>query len=160
MGLRQASNARNITRMSQFIDKATPLTLAMFLSVIGIAAALISEASNILAETDQDKRRSMASLLLLTALAPNLCLGAFSFDIWAITTLFSAEQKALTLYNLAGKSNAIQLLLVVHLFLYLLVLAWGGVVRGPASGSGKSYLFLEPLLGILAVVLCVVFQAY
>ncbi len=144
--------------MNQFIDKATPLVLSLFLSVIGIAAALITEAKDILTEPDPTKRKNMAWTLILSALAPNLCLGAVSFDIWAITTLFAAEQKALTLYNLTGKTNAIQLLLVCHLFLYLMVLAWGGIVRGRSTPNPRF--LLESCLGVLAVLFCIAFQCY
>jgi hypothetical protein len=67
--------------MNQFIDTATPLVLSLFLSVIGIAAALITEAKEILTEPDVDKRKAMARHLILSALAPNLCLGAVSLAL-------------------------------------------------------------------------------
>jgi hypothetical protein len=142
----------------QFIDQATPLALSLFLSVIGIAAELITQARDITAETDEARRREKARSLIISSLAPNICLGAFSFDIWVITTLFSSEDKALKLYNLYGKGGTVQLLLVAHLFIYLLVLAWGGVVRGNTGGD-RRFAF-EVTLGITALVLCIVFQSY
>ena len=144
--------------MNQFIDKATPLLLALVLSVMGIAAALIVEAKDILAETDDAKRKKLASNVVLSALSPSLCLAAFSFDIWAITTSFATDEKALLFYNLKGKNNALLLMLAVHLFLYVMVLAWGGVVRGRASKNPRF--LLELVLGVVAIFLCIAFQVY
>jgi hypothetical protein len=82
--------------MNEFIDKATPLVLALFLSFIGIIATIVSEASEI----------------------------AFSFDIWVLTTLFAADSNAIKFYNLTGKSNSIMIIVLVHLSLYVFVLGW------------------------------------
>ena len=60
--------------------------------------------------------------------------------------------------NLTDKDSAIQLLIVVHVFLYIFVLAWGGVVRAGQGASGSVR--LELLLALIAIVLCIVFQVY
>jgi hypothetical protein len=146
--------------INQLLDKATPLALSLFLSVIGVVAVLITEASNIVNAADPNKRKELAQRLILSSLPPNLCLGALSFDIWAITTLFANDHTAISSYNLSGKSNSILLVLVAHLMLYQGVLAWGGVVRGRAAESASKRFILEITLSVFAVMLCIIFQVY
>jgi hypothetical protein len=95
--------------MNEFIRQATPLALALFLSLVGVAAVLIGQGASLAAENDTAKRRKAASGLLLSALPPNLCRGALSFDIWVVTTLFSGDLATVTFYNIKDKHSAIQL---------------------------------------------------
>lgn len=146
--------------MNEFIRKAAPLCLALVLSLIGVAAILISEGGELAKETDQNKKLKKAGLLILSSLPQSLCLGAFSYDIWVVTTLFSADPKTLPFYNLVNKQDAIVLLMVIHFILYLFVLAWGGVVRGIRDDTTKKEFILEILLSGLAIVVCILYQAY
>jgi hypothetical protein len=142
--------------MKQFIDQMTPLMLALILGLIGVVTVLISKSQNLVGEQDVFKRREIARHALLDALSPNLCLASFSYDIWVITTLFAADPTALQFYNLTGKQNAIQTLLVIHIVLFLFVAGWGPLVRGnTTTGIG-----LELSFGWLAVILCILFQVY
>lgn len=144
--------------MNDFITQATPLTLALVLNLIAVVAVLVSQAAELASEKDSKKREAKAWDLLISSLPQNMCLAAFSFDIWAVTTLLSSDAKTHILYNLTDKDSAIQLLIVIHVFLYIFVLAWGGVVRG-GQGAGGS-IKLELLLAIIAIVFCIVFQVY
>lgn len=144
--------------MNDFIIKATPLGLVLVLNLVAVVAVLISQGTDLMAEKDSKKRESKAWHLLISSLPQNMCLAAFSYDIWAITILLSSDAKTLTLYNLTNKNSAIQLLIVVHVFLYIFALAWGGMVRG--GGSSEQSIKLELFLAIIAILLCIGFQAY
>src|SRR5712664_3349380 len=106
--------------MNQFIQQVAPLMLALFLSLIGVAAVLLSQGVTLVREADPTRRRHAALGLLLTALPPNVCRASFSFDIWVVTTLFANDPKTIEFYNLANKLSAIQLLLLLHLILFIL----------------------------------------
>lgn len=144
--------------MNDFIRQAAPLALTLFLSLIGVAAVLISQGARLATETDAGKRREAAFGLLISALPPNLCRASFSFDIWVVTALFSGDANTLSFYNIKDKHSAIQLLIVVHLILFLFVASWGGLVRREADDIKEVLLELGGAL--LAVILCVLFQVY
>lgn len=146
--------------VNDFINRAAPLSLAVLLSLPGVTAALINSARQLTKETEYEIRRKKALHLLLEALPGNLFLALFSFDIWVITTLFSADTKTLEFYNLSNKESAIQLLIVIHMILYIFVLAWGGLVRGNQDQLSINQFLLEILLALIALVLCILFQAY
>jgi hypothetical protein len=143
--------------MNEFIRHATPLALSLFLGLIGVAAVLISKGAALTAETDPAKRKKAAIASLVSALPPNLCRSSFSYDIWVVTALFSSDPKTLAYYNLADKHSAIQLLMVVHIILFLVVASWGGIVRGGIETEGAG---LELICALVAVALCIVFQVY
>jgi hypothetical protein len=146
--------------MSNFFIKAAPLLLALLLGLIGVVATLISRGRDLMAEPEPRKRKALARGVVLASSAPGLCLAAFSFDIWALTTLFSADDQTLSLYNLAGKDGVLPVFLVAHIVLYIGTIAWGGVVRaGEVKHDSETPVF-EMLLGVAAVLLCVGFQAY
>ena len=113
--------------MNQFIQQGAPLMLAVFLSLIGVAAVLLSQGVTLIREPDPTRRRQAALGLLVTAVPPNVCRAAFSFDIWVVTTLFANDPKTLAFYNIENKLSAIQLLLLLHLILFILVSSWGPV---------------------------------
>ncbi len=128
-----------------------PLLLAIVSSLIGVAAALINEAEGLRKEADAAKREQKAWGVVLASLPRGRCLASISFDIWVMTTLFSADPKTLAVYNLGGKSVAMPLVLVSHIFFYITVLAWGGVI-----GTRRW----DIVLGLLSILFCVLFQAY
>jgi hypothetical protein len=144
-----------IVAVRQFIDQATPLALALILGLVGFATAPMTK-SQILTEQDADARLTIAKNAYLDALAPNLCLASFSFDIWAVTTLFAADPKVLDLYNLTGKQSAISTLLAAHVLLFVVALIWGPLVR---RNTNKG-LSLEISVGSFAVIFCILFQVY
>ncbi len=146
--------------MNSLIEKGAPLALSLLFGLVGVVAVLISEGAALRGEQDDTKRRQKAVVLMLKSLPGSLCLSAFSYDIWVITTLFSADSKTVVFYNLTGKQTAVLLLLVSHLGLYLFALAWGGMVRAKGEIIKYRHLAFEIILGLLAVVFCVVFQRY
>lgn len=146
--------------MGIYLIKAVPLTLTLVFSCIGIAAALITRSAEITGESDETTKKEMIRRAVLGTIPPSLCLAAFSFDIWVLTTLFSADDNTLLTYNLKDKNNTVPLLLVIHFFLYVAVLAWGGVVRGAPDYSQKPSYTWEILLALLAVSFCIGFQVY
>lgn len=77
-----------------------------------------------------------------------------------MTTLFSADARTLEFYNLSHKETAIQLLIVIHMILYIFVLAWGGLVRGTQDQLSIRQFLLEISLAFIFLVLCIAFQAY
>jgi hypothetical protein len=139
-----------------FIDRATPLGLALFLSFVGVAAVVIGDTTNLANEQDETKRRQKALSLIYRAIPQNLCLAAFSFDIWAITTMFTGDDTTLATYHLQNKGNAIQLLIVAHLVAYIFVLGWGAIVRKKDEGS---VLTLDSMFSGLAILGCILLQA-
>lgn len=144
--------------MTYFLAKATPILLTFILSLVGIGAILISQGNTIVAETDYKIRRDKALNLIIASLPHNLCLAAFSYDIWVVTTLFSGDEKTLQFYNIYNKQAVILILITIHVMLYVFVIAWGGVVRG-ASSDNKHY-FPEIVAMALAIVSCILFQSY
>jgi hypothetical protein len=114
--------------MNQFIQQAAPLLLALFLSMVGVAAVLVGKGADLAKETDASKRRGLATNELLNAIPPNVCRGAFSFDIWVLTTLFANDPATIKFYNLTNKLSATQLLIVIHLILFVFVASWGSLV--------------------------------
>src|SRR5712671_788147 len=143
--------------MNEFIRHATPLALSLFLGLIGVAAVLISKGAILMAETDPKKRKDAAIASLVSALPPNLCRSSFSYDIWVVTALFSSDAKTVAFYNLTDKHSAIQLLMVIHIILFLVVTSWGGIVRG---GIDTQSALLEISCAVAAVLLCIIFQVY
>lgn len=161
--------------MNDFIKQATPLCLSILLSLVGVTAVLISESGSILAVGEYKRRKSLAVYHLLSSIPQNLCLAAFSYDIWVVTTLLSADSKTIDAYNLPQKGDSILLLIVVHIVGYMFVLGWGAVVRPlpsatpPPSGGGspavsseleKKTVTVELVVSCLAILACILFQAY
>ncbi len=149
-----------IAWLSGLLHAATPLGLSIVLSLVAVAAALISQSTALISIPDPVQRQSAAVGLLKASLPPNLCLAAFSFDIWALTTITTGDKNALMTYNLAGKSEAVVLLISVHILIYVLVLAWGGVVRLPTATPPHGSLKVEAWLSVFAVIGCIIMQAY
>lgn len=143
--------------MNDFIRQATPLALALFLGLIGVAAVLISQGAKLASEKNSSTRRKAAFAAIVAALPPNLCRSALSYDIWVVTTLFASDPKTLGFYNITDKHSAIQLLIVIHLILFLFVASWGGLVR---KGDDTGDMLLEVGVSLFAVLLCVLFQVY
>lgn len=112
------------TRLNDFIKISAPLLVAVLLSFLGVTATVIIQAQQLTGNNDQE-RRQKAWWLILEALPQNLCLSLFSFDVWALTTLFSSNDTIAKEYNISGKTDAAILLILVHLVLYMSVLAWG-----------------------------------
>jgi hypothetical protein len=146
--------------LNELIRQATPLALAAAFSVLGVIAALIGEAGTLLAEANPDKRRARAKEHFKSSVPPALCVAAFSYDIWALTTMFTSDTTTLTFYNLKGKSDAVTLLLLLHFSLYMFVLVWSGLVRGRADASSEIRYGLEYLCAVVAILLCIGFQVY
>lgn len=143
--------------MNDFIRQSTPLALALCLGMVGVTAVLISKGATILSEADFGKRRQLAWAVLVSALPANLCRSSFSFDIWVITALFAGDNKTLAFYNITDKQSAVQLLIVLHLILFLFVASWGGLVRRGDTVEGVG---LEVFVALAAVLLCIAFQVY
>ncbi len=146
--------------MYNFITKSTPLIIALLLGLIGVSATLISRGGEILREANHTRRRSLAISAILGALPQNLCLSSFSFDIWALTTLFSSDPKTLLLYNLTSKNSALQLMLLMHIIIYIIVLAWAGIVRNVGGAGNPPHPIFELSLGVIAIILCICFQVF
>lgn len=165
--------------MRIFLIKHAPLLLTIILSLIRVAASLITQGSSIMEEKDYKKRRAKALEVLLGALPLSLCHAAFSYDVWVITTLLVADPKTQVFYNLTGKEALIHLFLVIHVICYIMILGWS-IVRGSdkkqelgdmaivtqgrttannGSSNSKFYLF-ELFIAFLAILLCFVFQDF
>jgi|SRR5438876_7930462 len=134
------------TAMVQFLEKAMPLLMALGFSLIGVVASLIAGLG---AEPEVQRRKDLAIELFRDSLPRSLCLATFSFDIWAMTLIYSSDPTTLSKYDLAGKQAVVQLLLVVHFILYITVLGWGGLVRAH---------WVNLILAVLATALCVGFE--
>src|SRR5438309_3286327 len=100
--------------MNDLITKAAPLLLALLLGLVGVVSTVVSHGRKLTAEDDLTKREKLATAILLAGLPPSLCLSAFSYDIWALTTLFAGDEKTWVQYNIKGKDSAVLVLLLVH----------------------------------------------
>lgn len=157
--------------MNHFIKLAAPLLLSLLLGLVRVAASLLvseSRRDEVLSSPPSsgtgayEERRKRALNQLLAELPHGLCLATLSFDTWVMTTLFAAasdpnSKATLALYNIADKQEAILLLMVIHIIFYITVLVWGGSVRGESTQKSPV---IENLIGIIAVLLCIVFQWY
>ncbi len=144
--------------MIELIDKGLALLLAIVFGLIGVVASLITNGSALLAEEDINKRKKLAWGTILNSLPQSICLSTFSFDIWALTLLVASDTTTLQKYNLTDKGGFLQLILVLHIFLYISVLAWGGMIRSGTSGNGETEIGLDFFLSIFALIMCIILQ--
>lgn len=146
--------------MTDFFSKSAPLGLALLFGFIAVAGAIISQGSRFKEASNYNERKARAITIVFSNLPHSLCLSAFSYDIWVITTLFSADPKTLQFYNLTNKATVIPLLLLFHVMFFIFVLGWSGAVREQPTGSDVKYFALENICAVISILLCIGFQVF
>jgi hypothetical protein len=125
-----AKRGASIVVFDDYVRLGVPLVIPLLMALFSSIAALAGDAKRILESQDSATRAAEARRVIKRKLPVGLCLSAISFDIWAITTLQSADEKTLRFYSLYNHRYAIAPLLIVHLISYLFALLWDGIDQG------------------------------